>query len=100
MAQSDEKRDLDDIFKSIDKDGNGSLDKDEVREGWEQHFGVQLSDLEIDDLFSKIDMDGSGTIDYTEFVMATIEQSNLVTTERLRAAFNMIDTDKSGALSP
>lgn len=35
-------------------------------------------------MFRKIDLDGNGTIDYTEFVMATIEEKNLVTTERLK----------------
>jgi calcium-dependent protein kinase len=51
-------------------------------------------------LFAKIDLDGNGTIDYTEFVMATIDESNLVTTERLKAAFRMFDKDGNGSLSP
>ena len=51
-------------------------------------------------MFSKIDLDGNGTIDYTEFVMATIEEKNLITDQRLRQAFELFDADKSGALSP
>jgi Ca2+-binding EF-hand superfamily protein len=35
-------------------------------------------------MFAKIDLDGNGTIDYTEFVMATIEEKNLITDQRLR----------------
>tara|TARA_B110000305_G_C19207917_1_gene524428 strand:- start:106 stop:327 length:222 start_codon:yes stop_codon:yes gene_type:complete len=54
----------------------------------------------VDEMFRKIDLDGNGTIDYTEFVMATIEEKNLVTTERLKQAFKMFDADGSGALSP
>jgi calcium-dependent protein kinase len=50
-------------------------------------------------MFRKIDLDGNGTIDYTEFVMATIEEKNLVTNERLKMAFKMFDKDNSGALS-
>jgi calcium-dependent protein kinase len=50
-------------------------------------------------MFRKIDLDGSGTIDYTEFVMATIEEKNLLTHERLRMAFRMFDKDGSGSLS-
>jgi calcium-dependent protein kinase len=100
LAQDDEKKDLDNIFKAIDKDGNGNLDKEEVKEGWELHFGVQMTDKEIDEMFAKIDIDGNGTIDYTEFVMATMEESTMVTNDRLKAAFNMFDTDHSGALSP
>lgn len=45
-------------------------------------------------------MDRSGTIDYTEFVMATINEKNLLTEERLKMAFQMFDKDKNGSLSP
>ena len=38
-------------------------------------------------MFAKIDLDGNGSIDYTEFVMATINEQQLVTTERLKVAF-------------
>lgn len=51
-------------------------------------------------MFAKIDLDGNGAIDYTEFVMATINEQQLVTTERLKVAFQMFDKDQSGALSP
>uniref|UniRef100_A0A7S3CKC2 EF-hand domain-containing protein n=1 Tax=Strombidium rassoulzadegani TaxID=1082188 RepID=A0A7S3CKC2_9SPIT len=51
-------------------------------------------------MFAMIDLDGNGTIDYTEFVMATINEKNLMTQERLQMAFNTFDTDNSGALSP
>ena len=51
-------------------------------------------------MFERIDLDGNGTIDYTEFVMATMQEQSLVTTERLKQAFKMFDKDNSGALSP
>ena len=51
-------------------------------------------------MFAKIDLDGNGTIDYTEFVMATMEEQNLITDQRLRQAFELFDADKSGDLSP
>ena len=35
-------------------------------------------------MFEKIDLDGNGTIDYTEFVMATMEEQNLITDQRLK----------------
>lgn len=51
-------------------------------------------------MFERIDLDGNGTIDYTEFVTATIHESNLITVDRLKMAFKMFDKDNSGALSP
>jgi Ca2+-binding EF-hand superfamily protein len=34
-------------------------------------------------MFKNIDIDGNGAIDYTEFVMATMNEKNLVTNEKL-----------------
>ena len=55
---------------------------------------------EIDKLFEQIDVDGSGAIDYSEFVMATVNQKNLMTNDKLMAAFKMFDADNSGTISP
>ena len=100
LTKDDEKRDLDKIFKAIDINGDGNLSKDEVILGYEQHFGIPISEEQVDEMFEKIDLDGKGTIDYTEFVMATIEEKNLVTNERLKMAFKMFDKDGNGTLSP
>lgn len=100
LTRDEEKRDLDKIFKAIDIDGDGNLSKEEILLGYEEHFGVPITEEQVDEMFEKIDLDGNGTIDYTEFVMATINQNNLVTTERLKMAFRMFDKDDSGALSP
>ena len=79
MTKDEEKRDLDKIFKEIDLNGDGNLSKEEVLLGYEQHFGIAITEEQVDDLFAKIDLDGNGTIDYTEFVMATINENNLCT---------------------
>lgn len=99
LTQDEEKRDLDKIFKAIDIDGDGNLSKEEVLLGYESHFGIQITEEQVDEMFERIDLDGNGTIDYTEFVMATINEKNLVTNERLLQAFKMFDKDNSGALS-
>ena len=100
LTQDDEKRDLDVIFKAIDINGDGNLSKEEVLLGYEKHFGIEITEEQVDEMFDRIDLDGNGTIDYTEFVMATISEANLVTNERLKQAFKMFDKDNSGALSP
>ncbi len=84
MARDDEKRDLDKIFKEIDIDGDGNLSKEEILLGYEKHFGIPISQEQVDELFERIDLDGNGTIDYTEFVMATMEEQNLITDQRLK----------------
>ena len=49
-----------------------------------EHFGIEITQEQVDEMFERIDLDGNGTIDYTEFVMATISEGNLVTEERLK----------------
>ena len=50
-----------------------------------------MTEYEIEEMFDRIDIDKSGEIDYSEFVMATINEKNLLTKEKLQAAFNMFD---------
>ena len=86
-----EKDHLEKIFKLLDTDGNGCLSKKEILEGWEKHLGSGMTEYEIEEMFDRIDIDKSGEIDYSEFVMATINEKNLLTKEKLQAAFNMFD---------
>jgi calcium-dependent protein kinase len=55
--------------------------------GYEEHFGIPISEEQVDEMFRKIDLDGNGTIDYTEFVMATVNEKTHEHTERLKMAF-------------
>ena len=59
--------DLTEMFQKIDTDGNGKLDKSEVK-GLVDEAGVaNMSDRDYDVLFASIDLDGNGTLDFTEF---------------------------------
>lgn len=44
MTKEEEKRDLDKIFKAIDRDGDGSLSKSEILKGYEDYFGVPITE--------------------------------------------------------
>ena len=95
----EEKEHLEKIFKSIDKDGDGHLSKEEILAGYEDHFGIPISDEEVDKMFLNIDVDGNGTIDYTEFVMATMNEKNQNNNDKLMQAFKMFDKDGSGTIT-
>lgn len=47
----EEKEQLEKIFKAIDKNGDGHLSKEEILEGYEEHFGISISEEEVDRMF-------------------------------------------------
>lgn len=59
------------IFKSLDKNGDGVLSKEEIQEGFEKNFGQSINQEQIDKMFEAVDLDNSGFIDCSEFVLAT-----------------------------
>jgi calcium-dependent protein kinase len=46
-----------------------------------------------------VDSDGSGEIDYSEWVVATINKTRLLSHEKLEQAFKLFDKDESGSIS-
>jgi calcium-dependent protein kinase len=46
-----------------------------------------------------LDIDGNGTVDFTEFITAAIDKVALLNKENLKAAFDLIDNDKSGFIT-
>jgi calcium-dependent protein kinase len=100
LTSKEEKKDLEKIFRSMDKDGNGTLDRQEVLYGYEEHFGVAITEEAVDAMFQSVDLDGNNCIDYTEFVMATMNEKDLISNEKLKAAFRLFDKDNSGTISP
>ena len=55
--------------------------------------------IEVDRIFAQIDIDKSGAIDLSEFMRASVNKNSLLQEEKLRAAFNYFDKDKSGDIS-
>ena len=94
------------VFKSLDHNGDGNLNLEELREGISE---MRNSD-ELIDLLSGADTDKNGTINYTgikylanlslfiEFIAATIEAQVFLREENLRNAFIMFDRDGSGKI--
>ena len=61
---------------------------------------MPITEEMVDNMFRAVDLDGNECIDYTEFVMATMHEKDLVTNEKLKAAFHLFDKDGSGSISP
>ena len=87
------------VFKAFDKNGDGKLSIQEVKEGYLEHYGKIMSDEEVEAMFNSVDTDRSGFIDYSEFVVAAMAENQLTTNEKMQAAFKMFDKDGSGIIS-
>jgi Ca2+-binding EF-hand superfamily protein len=70
-------------FKKFDTNGNGTLTKEELRQGYLELYKESLKkkeiEHEVDMIWSKLDIDGLGTVDYTEWAMGTCNKMNTVT---------------------
>ena len=51
----------------FDMDGNGTIDRDELRNVMKQ-LGEKLSEEDIEEMIQEADKNGDGLIDYDEFV--------------------------------
>jgi calcium-dependent protein kinase len=99
LLTKSEKENLDKIFKALDKNGDGKLSKEEITEGYDLFFGKAMDKEGIEKMFDSVDSDKSGFIDYSEFVIASMNEKALLSTEKLQAAFKMFDKDGSGSIS-
>jgi len=104
LTTMEETQELTKVFKKIDRDGNGKLDRQELIEGYSLFAkGGSMTKKEIeqsvDTILDAIDFDKNGFIEFSEFVTVAMNRSDLLTESRLRAAFNMFDQDNSGAIA-
>lgn len=82
LVSKAEKEKLASMFRAFDKNGDGNLDKEEIMAGYESQ-GRIISMEEIDEIFARIDIDNSGFIDYNEFIAASMDMEEMMTTEKL-----------------
>jgi len=99
LLSKNEKEQIDRVFRAMDINGDGKLSKDEIKSGYGEYFGRTLNDTEVDEMFDKVDADGSGEIEYSEFVVATMNEKNLLSNNKLQSAFKMFDKDGGGSIS-
>ena len=98
MSFSDSKE-IREIFKSIDTNGDGKLSREEMINGYKSISGIVNSEEFIDRIINEVDTDKSGFIDFDEFLKASYSESILYTRINLKKAFDMFDLDSSGKIS-
>jgi len=88
---------LKEMFKSLDKDGDGTLTLEEMREGLAKS-NVEVP-VNLEEIMKAVDSDGSGEIDYTEFLAATIDRKKYTQEDVCWAAFRVFDLDGNGKIT-
>ena len=86
-------------FELFDKDGSGSIDKDELKAVM-QSLGQDLSEVELANLYVQMDPSGDGTIDFGEFCDVMAPDAAPETPAQVAASvFLMLDKDGSGKIT-
>lgn len=99
LCLKQEKEEIDEVFRALDTNCDGKLNKDEVKNGYFDFYGKHLEDEELDKMFQQICTAGTGAISYSEFVVAAMFEKNLLDNSRLQAAFCMFDSDGDGMIT-
>lgn len=92
-------KELREVFRSIDKNGDGKLSREELMDKYKETMGVEAAAQEVDRIMREVDADGSGYIDYIEFLKASTDENKLLSKQNLAAAFALFDKDGSGTIS-
>jgi len=86
-------------FRICDDDGSKCLNMEEFTKAMHE-LGFNYSDAEVEALMNAFDTSGDQKIDYEEFLSAVRPPMSLRRKRIVQKVFEMIDTDKSGVLTP
>lgn len=98
----DQIKSLREAFSKFDRNGDGKLTFDELKEGMmnvKGFLGGELSDADLKKAMDVIDSNNNGYIDYTEFIAACLSSYNYLKENHLKTAFNYFDKDGSGTIT-
>jgi len=88
-----------DVFRSLDRNGDGRLSKEELLFAYRQHNTEEQTQEIVENVMRKVDVDKSGFIDYSEFLAASINLQTLTSKANLEQAFRLFDKDCSGKIT-
>ncbi|WRX11037.1 EF-hand domain - like 10 [Theobroma cacao] len=94
------RQEIKEAFELFDTDGSGTIDAKELNVAM-RALGFEMTEEQINQMIADVDKDGSGAIDFDEFVhMMTAKIGERDTKEELMKAFQIIDQDNNGKISP
>jgi calcium-dependent protein kinase len=94
IEKGDEMKELLKIFRDLDTDHDGTLNKEELIIGLQRvkpKEDPKKIAAEVVTILAYIDSNLSGRIDFTEFAIATLEREKLLSADNLLNCFKMFD---------
>ena len=99
IINSQELKNLSNMFKAFDYDGDGLLSPDDLLRQFEQMMPRERAYEEVERVMKQVDTDSNGFIDYTEFVKANIDRQMLLSKDNLSLAFSTFDKFGTGFIT-
>lgn len=59
-------------------------------------FGAEIN---FDELFDGLDLNNDGVVDYDEFIITAYNRVELLNSENLKLAFNLLDKNNDGTIT-
>lgn len=111
ITTQQEREELQKLFTLLDRDGNGTLTKDELIEGYLRVFPLrEQAEAEAKKIIEEVDSNNSGKIDFTgsqpstgfhgpltlfcdrvEFIVAAMNKEKLLSRQKIEQAFKLFD---------
>eukprot|EP00584_Thalassiosira_punctigera_P007829 CAMPEP_0172533936 /NCGR_PEP_ID=MMETSP1067-20121228/6479_1 /TAXON_ID=265564 ORGANISM="Thalassiosira punctigera, Strain Tpunct2005C2" /NCGR_SAMPLE_ID=MMETSP1067 /ASSEMBLY_ACC=CAM_ASM_000444 /LENGTH=795 /DNA_ID=CAMNT_0013318657 /DNA_START=411 /DNA_END=2798 /DNA_ORIENTATION=+ len=88
--------DVDHVFRQVDINGDGSIDKEELGKLFAQ-LEHEITEEELGAVFRSLDLDGDGTISEEEFSKWYIKSEERILS-KVKPIFDTFDTDQSGTI--
>ena len=85
-------------FELFDKDGSGSIDKEELKAVM-LSLGQDLTESDLSTLYAQMDPSGDGTIDFGEFCDVMAPEAPETPAQVASSVFQMLDKDGSGKIT-
>lgn len=93
----EERNSMMETFKKLDKNQDGVLSKEEIKEGLE-FINIFLTEQEIENLMNQVDQNKNNQIDYSEFIAMTIDKKQALSEEKVESCFKMFDANNDGSI--
>jgi calcium-dependent protein kinase len=96
-SANDEVHDLQELFKKLDANGDGTLTQEELINGFAQLGDSAKGSIDLS-VLAAMDTGETGIVSYTEFLAACLDCRKFAHEEALRGAFDFFDFDNSGTI--